>query len=312
MDLREFDVMREICKREGKTPEELLKERVSPLNRRISSFPGQLISAITRSYEGMRGHSPEETLYVGKITPETRLPIKGNLSNAFLLGVNNPHKLNINSYREGEWREGVKNQFANIHEFPQILIYLMDKKPSIPEDAYNHEGFTPTCNIAFPIEKPRLELMVGDKEAIPFLEKHLKGYEYTPLSKLLQYELPLNEGILKKIEEEQIDLFERVLDEEKKARRLNQEKEERIAIANSRGAINHGTHIELTDEFVENLKYNPLIRESRSEILSLIETAIQREYHKTGREVKKRLDAGITLTIDLKEFFEQRKALLEL
>ncbi len=311
----EFDELKRICEDRKVTPEQLLEERVAPLQERISKSQGELIGALTRDYEQCsHGMTPvyyalRETLYTGLITPETRFPIKGGSFGVFLLGVDKPYSLEINSSEKRDFREENEGSFGNWMTDHWRLLYFMDKPTEVPEDSWEHGCFG-SHSTAFPTEKPKLELHVGNQQAIPFLQKNLEGWRYLQLSELLGYDLPITEDIAKKVEDEQLEIFDDVRATESKVRSLTKQKERRVELAKATdGAIHHGTYIELTDEFVENMRYNPQIRER---VLGLLKTAIKRGYHETGMQVDRQLDAGVIMRINLKDFFAQRKAMFEL
>ena len=314
----EFDKLKRICEDRKITPEQLLEERIAPLQERISKSQGELVGALTRDYKpcshGMTPvyYSLRETLYTGVIGLQTRFPIKDNSFEVFLLGVDKPYSLEINSSWERDFREGNDGNFDNWMTDHWKLLYFMDKPAEIPEDSWQYDCFG-SHSTAFPTEKPRLELYIGNQQAIPFLQKNLEGWRYSQLSNLLGYDLPVTEGIAKKVEDEQLTIFDEMRKTESKVRSLTKEKERRVEIANvTDGAIHHGAYIELTDEFVENMRHNPQIRESRDRILGLLKTAIKRGYHESGIQVDRQLDAGVVIRINLKDFFAQRKDMFEL
>jgi len=314
----EFDELKKICEDRKITPEQLLEERVAPLQKKISGSQGELVGALTRDYnQCSHGMTPvhyasRETIYTGIITPETRFPIRGDSFGVFLLGVNKPYSLEINSSWERDFQEGNDGSFCNWMTDPWRLLYFMDKPAEIPEDSWQHGCFGSHSTV-FPTEKPRLELYVGDQQTLPFLQQNLEGWKYLQLAELLSYDLPITEAIRKKVEDEQLKIFDSVRATETKVCSLTNEKERRVKLAKATdGAIHHGAYIELTDEFVENIRYNPQIRESRDRVLGLLKTAIKRGYHETGMQVERQLDAGVVMRINLKEFFAQRKVMFEL
>ncbi|MFH1503128.1 MAG: hypothetical protein ABIE36_00525 [Candidatus Diapherotrites archaeon] len=314
----EFEELKRICEEKKISPEQLLEEKVAPLQERILKSQGEVIGALTRDYEqcshGMTPvhYSLRETLYTGLVTSETKFPIKGDSFGVFLLGIDKPYSLEINPSWERDFREGNDGSFGNWMTDHWRLLYFMDKPAEVPEDSWQHGCFG-SHSTAFPTEKARLELYIANQQAIPFLQQNLEGWRYLQLSGLLGYDLPLTDEILKKIEDEQLKIFDEMRTTEVKVRSLTNEKERRVELTKATdGAIHHGAYIELTDEFVENMRYNPQIRESRDRVLGLLKTAIKRGYHETGMQVDRQLDAGVVMRIDLKDFFTQRKAMFEL
>src|SRR3989338_5700142 len=309
----EIDELKRICEERKVTLEQLLEERVAPLQERISNSQGELVGALTRNYEKdfhdmiPVHYSLRETLYAGVITPETRFPISGDFFGVFLLGVDKPYSLEINSSWKRDIMKGGGGSFGNWTTDRWRLLYFMDKPTEVPEDSWQHGCFG-SHSTAFPTKKPRLELYAGNQEATPFLQQNLEGWRYLQLSKLLGYDLPVTESIAKKVEDEQLKIFDEMSAAESKFKLLTKEKEKRVELSKATGgAINYGAYIELTDEFVENLKYNPLIKDSRGRVLGLLKTAIERGYHETGMQVDRQLDAGVVMRINLKSFFAQRK-----
>lgn len=312
----EYHEMEKICQEKNLTTEKLLEEKLTPLKSRISESEGELIGALNRNYQhnshGMRliQYWLKETLHAGIITSKTRFAPRGSAF-SFVLGIKKPFSLELSGTGRDFTKE-TDNSFTRI--LPDIfrLFYFMERPPTIPGDSWESSCYGDR-RIAFPTKKPRLELYIGDGEAIPFFQKQLKGWRYLQLAELLDYNLPVTDEIAKKIEEEQLALYEEMIKTEDRVSTLIKEKKARIELVKSTGGvIHHGTHIELTDEFVENIKYNPLLKETREKVEELLKTAIKRKYHERGIKISKKIDAGVTEQIDLKEFFSQRKALFEL
>ncbi len=211
--MTELEEIKRICKERRIKPEQLLEEMIAPLKERISNSPGELIGALTRNYERCsHGITPahyalRETLYMGLITPETKFPTKGNSFAVFLSGIDKPHSLEINSGWERDFTKEKGRSFSDWRTDSHKLLYFRDKPPEIPEDSYKHGCFG-SHSTAFPTEKPRLELYAGNQQTFPFLQQNLEGWRYTQLSKLLEYELPITEKMTKKIEEEQLKIFD--------------------------------------------------------------------------------------------------------
>ncbi len=308
----EIEEIKNTCNERKITPEKFLEEKLAPFQEKISKSKGELIGALTRGYEessfGMNPvwYSSKETLYAGLITPETRFPSKKEMIRSFLLGVDKSHSLELDRNHERDFYKSKDNSFFDFNNLFGIL-YFLDKPPVVPEDAFESGCFGSRSTV-IPTKKPRLELYVGNNETIPFLQKNLEGWRYVQLQKLLDYYLPIDEEITKKIEKEQLEIFDKIKKTEFGVSSLIHEKEKRSGIINNfDGVISHGMYLELTDEFVENMKYNPLIKEGRDNILRFLETAIKREYHENGKKIEKKLDAGVIMQIDLKEFFSNRK-----
>lgn len=307
----ELNELQSICKNKKVNIEQLLEETVAPLQKKISKSQGQLIGALTRNYEQCsHGMTPvdytlKETLYTGIISPETKFPQTEDLFTIFLLGINKPYSLDLNSNLERDFKECYDNEFTNNKTFRWNLLYFMDKPTEIPENSWEHGcyGSHTTCLLT---KKPRLELYIGNKQTIPFLQEKLEGWRYLQLSKLLEYNLPVTENITKKIEKEQLQIFDKIKSTESEIRSLTKEKKVRLENTTNEN------YMELTNTFVENLKSNPQMKNSRYNILRLLETAIKRGYHENGVQVEKQLDAGITMNINLKDFFAQRKKMFKL
>jgi len=312
----EIEEIKKTCNERKITPEKLLEKKLAPFNEKISQFKGQLIGALTRGYsESSSGMNPvwysqRETLYAGIITPETRFPFKGEMIGSFLLGINKSCSLELGHTFERDFYENKNGGFFDFNNLFGIL-YFLDKPPVVPEDSYTHGCFG-SHSTTFQTKKPRLELYLGDKETIPFLQQ-LEGWRYVQLQKLLNYYLPITEEITKKIEKEQLSIFDKIRKTEFEVHSLIKEKEKRLGIINQTdGVISHGAYLELTDEFVENMKYNPSIKEGKNQILDLLKTAIKREYHENGKKTERKLDSGVIMQIDLKEFFSNRKEMFKL
>ncbi len=317
----EFLELQNLMDKEGKDLEKILEEKLAPLNEKISKSHGQLIGAVTRDYQtrgcGMRHvtYDLDENFYAGIITPNTKF-LTSWTTHAFMSGIKNSQSLPL-SYT---WGEAVfyahKDNLFNFFGFdPMRLLQFMERPPEEPADSWEYSGgcFGGMRRTLFPTEKPRLELSVGDDESIPFLQKYLQGWQYTKLSKLINYDLPIRGEIRDRIEKEQLKVYDEVMQAEEKARSLESQKKERMKLVKDTGGIiNYATHIELTDEFVEQIRFNPLMEETRRRILGSLKKAINREYNENGFQVKRRLDAGVTISIDLKEFFSQRKSMFKL
>jgi len=294
-------------------PEKLLEEKLAPLQVRISESEGRLIGAMGRHYKQCSWDKTpvhyflSETLYAGIITLETRFANSLDSfywSLLFMSGIKNPYSLSLAS--DGDFTGNKESCFSypDLHTPSLRLLYFMERPPTIPQDSSRMFSTT---------EKPRLEFHIGDKEAIPFFQNNLQGWQYTKLRKLLGYELPITPEISKKIEKEQLEIYSLVSEKEKEVINLESELKTRVGLVRATdGVIHHGTHTELTDEFVEYFRYGPVIREKQREIKELLEKAIKRRYHENGVTVSRELDAGITKIINLGEFFSNRKALLKL
>lgn len=309
----ELEEIRYICNERKIMPEDLLEERIAPLQENISKSNGELICALMRNYESSScspdRYSLRETLYAGIITKKTRLTLKWDLKNkgAFVLGVDKPYSLERYSPWERDFTEQNDGSFKNWLTDHLFMLYFMEKPPVAPEERISggcfggYSGRTKT-------KKQRLELYIGNQQSVPFLQNMLEGWRYMKLSNLLGYELPISEEVRKNIENEQMDIFDRVRNGEARIEAISEEKEKRIKMAKEGdGAINFGTHVELTDEFVEKMRYNPQIRESAERIKSLLETAVKRNYHEMGMQVERKLDAGVLISINLRDFFADRK-----
>lgn len=271
VNLVELEELRKICEDRKINPEQLLEEKINPLQKKISSSQGELIGAITRFYKpcshGMKPvhYMLKETLYTGIITSKTRFP-KDSFDQNFLLGIDKSYLLEINN---SVW----ENDFENIsdgnfgkpifHDLNLILLYFMEKPAKFPKDSWEHGcyGSYSTCSLLNLKKKPRLELSIGDEQTIPLLQKNLDGWRYLQFSELLGYELPVTDQITKKIEKEQLKIFNEI-------------------------------------KSVQN---------NKDQYLKLLNIAIKRGYHENGLQVEKKLDTGIILKIDLKDFFTQRK-----
>jgi hypothetical protein len=292
----ELDEIKKECEEKGTTPEKILAEKVAPFQNRISKSSGQLMGAITRHYSGFGNFLNfahlDETLYTGIITPQTKF------ANEFLMtvvtGLEKAFSLLLNSSGHAEFMNS-KGAFYGYLD----SLFFMDRLP-----AQNQEE--PVRRI-FRTKKPRLELYIGNEETIPVLIEQLEGWRYTQLSKLLGYSLPGNDQLTKKIEEEQLKLFDDIRSTERKVFSLMSEKDRRLAMVKAGdGVIGHGTYIELTDEFVEGMRYNPQIREERERLVGLLKTAIERDYNVTGMNLQRQEDVGITTTISLRDFLNDR------
>lgn len=293
-------------------PEKLLEEKLAPLQARISESEGHLMGAMRRHYEQCSWDMApvhyflSETLYAGIITPETRFntSLDSLMPTPFMSGIKNPYSLSLAYDRD--LTEGVDGRFQSLdYNHPNLLLfYFMEHPPIVPQDS---------ARMSLTTEKPRLELYVGDKEVTPFLQNNLEGWRYVQLKGLLGYDLPITPEITQKIEKEQLEIYSLVSEKEKEVANLEREFKARLGLLEGgEGAIHHGTHIELTDRVVECMRYGPLIEEGKRKIKHLLEKTVKRGYHENGVTVSRELDAGITKIINLKEFFFNRKELLNL
>ena len=305
---RELSEITEIT-HQGKDIQELLEEKLAPFKEKISQANGQLITALTRRYEsrscGMRRpvYGLETMLYTGIVTPETKFHgLDDHYS--FLLGIKNAHYLDLSS--EIDFRRNEKGNFGIWVPSVLTLLYFMERPPVDPESlASFFEGILKP--------KPRLELYIGDQEAIPFLQNTLEGWRYLQLSQLLEYELPVTSEITQKIEGEQLEIYKAITQAEEKLKVLTRERDVRLGLVKAtEGVIHHGSHIELTDERIERFKYKEEIEVARARVVDLVKKAIRRGYHENGRTINRPLDVGVTQIIHLKEFFYHRKAELKL
>jgi hypothetical protein len=317
----EFEEVIKICEDRKLTPEKLLEEKIAPFKRKMSNSQGELIGALTRGYDYLEGgcfggginYSLKETFYVGIINSETRFPSKGDSFNAFLCGVDKPCSFTLSYSTENEFKEREDKNFYTPWVIDNLrFLYFMEKPPQLPEDAYSYSGgcFGGMICMTHQTEKPRLELYIGNKEATPFLQNQLEGWKYLQLSSLLNYNLPITNEINEKNKKEQLKLFDEISDLEKNLHRLTNTLDKKLDVIKEAGgevAFSDGACIGLTDSFVETMRYGPEIEDKKRELLGLLNTAIKRNYHEIGIQTERKLDDGIIMQINLKEFFSKRK-----
>lgn len=296
----ELDEIKKECEEKGTTPEKILAEKVAPFQDRISKSSGQLMGAIARHYESYDSSSflgisrLDETLYTGIITPQTKF------ADEFLMtvvtGLEKAFSLSLNSSGHAKFMNSEGAFYGYLDS-----LFFMDRPPT--------QDTNESIPRYFQTKKPRLELYIGNEETVPVLIEQLEGWRYNQLSKLLGYSLPGNDKLTKRIEQEQLKLFDDIRSTERKVLSLMSEKERRLALVKAGdGAIGHGTYIELTDEFVESMTYNPQIREERERLVGLLKTAIERDYNVMGMNLQRQEDAGVTTTINLRDFLKDRIA----
>jgi len=304
---------------------ELLEEKLAPLQLKISESPGQLMGAVTRNYkQSSFGIKPvnyllETTLYAGIITPETRFVterpslLENPFSFAFISGIKNPCSLDVRCLTQTEeFRKNERGEFNLFSANIAHLLYFMERPPRVPQNGIG-EGCFPSEAITTQTAKPRLEVYTGNEETIPFLQIDLAGWQYASLSKILGYDLPITEKIDKRIEQEQMEIYELVVRAEKEVKDLTRKRDARVELARETGGIiPHEFHTEMTNENIEKFRHNPAIRQARDHLETLVKTAIRRGYHENGKTVHRKLDAGVNQTLYLKEFFSHRKAELKL
>jgi len=213
----EFQELMGICNERNITPEKLLEEKVAPLQELISKSQGELIGALTRGYEqcshGMSSihYGLGEILYAGIITSKTRFPSKKDSVGLgdFLFGIEKSHSVRLNSGSGEDFVKRDNGIFGSWMKDYWGLLYFMDRPPQVPENSVKYGCFG-IQSTAYPIEKPRLELYLGNKQTLPFLQENLEGWRYLRLSKLLGCDLSVNDELAKKIEGEQLELFDKM------------------------------------------------------------------------------------------------------
>ncbi len=285
-------------------------EKLLPLQEKISSKTGEIIMADSKYY---RSHGcgggwwhKEEKLEAGIIGPKTKFPLTKedfhNL-NGILFGVVRPHEYSRDSKKFAEF----DNCFMG-DDFASSLrdLAYMDEPPEIPRGAVEYGCFGKIRGVQ-EIEEPRLKFYIGDEESIPFLEKLLPGYSYLELSDCLGKELPLNGKIKDKIEKEQWESYNNLLDAEKNYAKVNENFKKRLELVRQNdGVLNYGTHIELTEEGLEKAMHTNKLREVGGEIKELLREAKSRKYDERGNVIVKEVNPGATLTVDMKRFFSNR------
>jgi hypothetical protein len=290
----ELDEIKKECGEQKTTPQEILAKKVVPFQDKISKSNGQLIGAITRHYDRYTNSFDfvhlDETLYTGIITPKTKFTTEFLMK--LITGVEKAFSLSLGSPYHPEFIDSKGSFYGYLDS-----LFFMDKPPARDESVPR----------IFQTKKPRLELYIGNEETIPLLIEKLEGWRYIQLSKLLGYSLPSNDELTKRIEQEQLKLFDDITEAERKVWALMSEREKRLELVREgEGAIYHVTHLELTDEFVENMRYNPQIKEERGRLLGLLKIAIERDYNVTGMNLQRQEDVGVTTTINLREFLNNR------
>ncbi|MBS3099872.1 hypothetical protein J4463_01505 [Candidatus Pacearchaeota archaeon] len=322
----EYEEIKGIYKQRQISAEKLLEEKVMPLQKRVSRFSGELIAVLTRDYEQISTCTPasygiKEEVYIGIITPQTRFPAVEwlrdpyniNFCGVILSGVENPHSLELDSGFEREFRKEEKGEFHSWSLSDTVtLLYFMERPPQAPATPKESGCFGGIDHLLIETQEPRLELYIGSGEAVPFLQEKLRGWEYLQLAETLEQALPIPEELERRIEKEQLDLYDKLKKEEQKARALTERRERRLnSLTNGEGIFYYEGGIELTDEVVEWNRYSPSIEESKRRIRGLVNTAVNRGYHETGRQIRRVLDVGVVKNINIKEFFSHRKEMYD-
>jgi len=154
--------------------QELMEEKTSDFQKKILNHKGELIGAVTKSYESWRTLScPIETLYTGIITSKTKFNINPTQS-YFLTGIENSYYIQINE-EKSEFKKDVGKGFCNPDIDTLRLIYFRDEPPVKTGKLKDYSK-----------KIKRLELLIGNEEVIPMLKKLLRENQYNQILKLLK------------------------------------------------------------------------------------------------------------------------------
>lgn len=299
--LDELDEIRQAIEESGLDRGAFLAQAFSPLNQRIAAVRGELIAIHTRLYEQMDFSSNpddetlvtlEERTQAGLITEKTRIPTCAE-ERAF----------------DAELISGVRVVY------PQDALSLLRTSFSVlllqqalPTLYFRNRPPVAKGKTFFEIKerKPRLELYIGDAEALPYLQSRLKGYEYVELRRLSGRDLPLSPQVEKKIREEQLETYEGVQHALQIIAVLTQKRDARLDAISQQGgeaAFDHGTHVELADEFTEKMRWNPEIGKAQDSLARHLYQARSWQYNTEGLTILIESDVGVKTEIDMKKYF---------
>ncbi|MEK6915351.1 MAG: hypothetical protein AABW89_02325 [Nanoarchaeota archaeon] len=270
------------------------------LNQKVNQHCGELIAASSREYEsygcGGRQLRLRERFEVGTITDRTEFT-DCFTTNAFLSGVKTSKRETSDFYGASYDVMSLVADMDKPPEPPARSFHDLDGNPFRPIRIYEFEEFFERT------ESPRLALWIGDAETIPYLQNRLEGHVYMTLARTLERELPMTEKILRKIENEQFDLYKSIKNEENRLGKLTAEINRRLG--ELKEARRNGEDI-IEDEVCINLNFGPTVSESRNGLIALVRRARERRYAKEGLRVERKKDSGVVEVIDFGEFFEDR------
>lgn len=172
------------------------------LQRKISRFPGELVVALSRAYDGksFTSHGPidsyavEIELEVGTISDKTvfgDLPKPEMQIGRLISGLQNAFYLTTKGFAKKE-----PSVFDGTMHKGLLLIAEMDEPPELPEIDWRQYRKPGEIHIVAPrgpmiheTKDSRLELYIGDSMAVPYLRGSLDKEQLEQLSKLLQKDI---------------------------------------------------------------------------------------------------------------------------
>ncbi len=300
----EIKEIAEECKRRNIRDIDLIKERVAPLQEEFKSHPGQIFVTLTRTYD--HNSRPQKNIFAGIITPETCLYPFGETKSlsSFLTGVKNACSLDLyGSYLD----LFIKNDssFGTFDITAALLLYFRDRNPEFEDSRTDPNEHLRGIPVFDSEENPRFETHIGDEKALPFLEKELRGYQYVQLSDLLGKPLPITSHVRAKIEEEQLEIYSKIVSSEAAIRAITGKIKENDALAKKDAASFDGVCIR---PYVESCftRLPEHIDEARGKLESAINAASKRRYAEYGLNIGRNIEVGTSQIFDMKVFFSDR------
>ncbi len=301
--IEELEEIRQLSSKSGLAEKEFLAHAFAPLNERLAASVGQLVSILTRIYEPFIHSSDqddeppyglEERTQVGVITDKTQLEGTEHLSDSKLfLQVRVVYPENKLSRSDPQ-----TSFYLDPRTFAVPLLYFRDRPPVADGKI-----------LGFSEKRPRLELYIGNAEVAPFLQSRLKGYKYMMVRRHSGCDLPLTSSMEKKIQEEQLELYDQTRSTLHKMGLLEQKRDARLALIQEHGgeaAFDHGTHIELTSTNTERAAWNSRISEHRDALACCLRIAQERNYAAEGVAIRLNEDVGVMTEINMKEYFAHK------
>lgn len=298
----------------------LLKEKLAPLQKKVQAHSGQIISVVERGYDFNNFYM--ENLFVGVLTDKTYFfpwMEEGNSAkwNSFLTGIKNPYliKTDYSCFEDAGFRDGLLDsekergigdfrvQSGCLTVYP--LLYFAERPPVFEEPEHQGEYILPV----FPHNRkePRLQFYIGNVKAIPMLQNSLTGYHYQELGDLLERELPLTPKVIKKIEEEQMEVYQKLVSAEKRLSLIREKIARQDQLDKDEIVINYGTHLELPVEACFT-KLPEDFKKARNQLSWALKVSKTRKYSERGRVITLSPDIGVTYILDMKQFFADRIA----
>jgi hypothetical protein len=292
----------------GTNAQTILEERLKPLHELISEKSGELIAMSAQGhYAPSSGGSVLGTNYlqsvssleIGLITPETRVPLEelGTMppliKHTILTGVRDVYNINASKsqpIQKGDDEKGFNGTQWDMN--PLSTLYFMDK-PALEEEERNFPIDEEWTEIPNP---PRLRFLVGNDEVTNYLQSVLivNAWVYDLLGETLDVDFPHNDNLRKRIEEEQLEIYDKLILAERSYQTILADFNRRLKEAKTNSTYGENS---------VRWSFGGDVKKARKRFERQVEIARMRKYDQFGISHTRSLNPGIVENFDFSVFF---------